>query len=128
MVKTILTNCTVIICTGEPPVKDMTVVIANDRVAGLRPGGYQQAAVEGEIRAFDLEGGCVLPGLWDVHVHLFEPKPEDVPEGEAVIAWAIQGGRRMMEAFIRKLKLVFEGGKLVETNRPEGLSDLWGCT
>jgi len=96
--KTILTNCTVIDCTGQPPLKDMTVVIEGDRIADLKLGSYQPADGEGEVRTFDLEGGYVLPGLWDVHVHLFEPKPEDVPTGEAVIAWAIQGGRQMMDA------------------------------
>ena len=96
--KTILTNCTVIDCTGKPPMKDMTVVIEGDKIAELKPWGYQQAAEEGEVRVFDLEGGYVLPGLWDVHVHLFEPKPEDSPEGESVITWAIQGGRQMMDA------------------------------
>jgi len=94
-VKTILTNCTVIACTGKPPVKDMTVVIEGDRIAELKPGGYQQAAEEGDMRLFDLEGGYVLPGLWDVHVHL---EPEYMPEGESVITWAIQGGRQMMDA------------------------------
>jgi len=38
--KTILTNCTVIDCTGKPPVKDMTVVIEGDKVeAILTPSG-----------------------------------------------------------------------------------------
>ena len=33
--KTILTNCTVIDCTGKPPVKDMTVVIEGDKVEAI---------------------------------------------------------------------------------------------
>ena len=64
--KTILTNCTVIDCTGEPPMKDMTVVIEGDKIAELKPGTYKQTVGEGE-RVFDLEGGYVLPGMWNVH-------------------------------------------------------------
>ena len=83
--KTVLTHCTVIDCTGKPPMKDMTIIIENDKIAELRPGTHRRAAGEGEVRVFDLEGGYVLPGLWDVHVHLFEPKPEDLPE-EVLVA------------------------------------------
>ncbi len=34
--KTILTNCTVIDCTGAPPKKDMTVVIEGDKIAEIK--------------------------------------------------------------------------------------------
>ncbi len=35
--KTILTNCTVIDCTGKPPMKDMTVVIRKVRESVCTP-------------------------------------------------------------------------------------------
>jgi len=58
--KTILTNCTVIDCTGKPPMKDTTVVLEGDRVAELKPGVHQEVAGEGE-RGFNLEGGLRPP-------------------------------------------------------------------
>ena len=45
--KTILTNCTVIDCTGRPPMKDTTVVIERETIAALQPGAYQQTGREG---------------------------------------------------------------------------------
>jgi imidazolonepropionase-like amidohydrolase len=98
-VKTILTNCTVVDCTGKPPMKDMTVVIEGDKIAGLKPGVYQQAAGEGE-RVFDLKGGCVLPGLWNVHVHLGDllPDPKHLMASESAIDYAIRAGRNAMDA------------------------------
>ena len=100
MVKTILTNCTVIICTGEPPVKDMTVVINDDTIAELRPGIYQPG-VEEEVRVFDLEGGYVLPGLWAVHTHLgaITPDAKNLELIESVADRTIRAGRNAMDAF-----------------------------
>jgi predicted amidohydrolase YtcJ len=66
--KTILTNCTVIDCTGQPLLENTTVVVEGEKIAELQPGIYRQAARAGE-RVFDLEGGYVLPGLWSAHAH-----------------------------------------------------------
>nr|MBC8253809.1 amidohydrolase [Ardenticatenia bacterium] len=73
--KTILTNCTVIACTGKQSMKDVTVIIQDDKIAEVKAGAYSQAVGEGE-RVFDLEGGYVLPGLWDVHAHLGDLIPD----------------------------------------------------
>ncbi len=97
--KTILTNCTVIDCTGKPPKKDMTVVIEGNKIAALKPGRYQQPAGEGE-RVFDLEGGYVLPGLWNCHVHLggILPDPKHIQARESAVENAIRAGRDAMDA------------------------------
>lgn len=98
--KTILTNGTVIDGTGRAPKADTTVVIEGERITELKPGTYQQAAGEGEVRVFDLEGGYVLPGLWDAHVHLFDltPDPLHLMSSESAIDCAIRGGRQAMDA------------------------------
>jgi len=98
-VKTILTNCTVIDCTGEPPRKDMTVVIEGDKIAELNPGAHKDKAGEGE-RVFDLEGSYVLPGLWSAHTHLGDLFPDTarLMHTESAIDCAIRGGRNAMDA------------------------------
>jgi imidazolonepropionase-like amidohydrolase len=97
--KTILTNCTVIDCTGKAPMKDMTVVIEDDKIAELKPGAYRQAAGEGEVRVFDLEGGYVLPGLWNVHAHLGDLFPDARHLlKESAIDRAIWAGRNAIDA------------------------------
>jgi len=97
--KTILTNCTVIACTGKQSMKDVTVIIQDDKIAEVKAGAYSQAARKGE-RVFDLEGGYVLPGLWDVHAHLGDliPDPKHLLETESPIDYAIRAGRNAMDA------------------------------
>jgi len=79
--------------------EDMTVIIEGDKIAELKPGVYQQAAGEGE-RVFDLKGGYVLPGLWNVHVHLGDllPDPKYLMDSESAIDYAIRAGRNAMDA------------------------------
>jgi imidazolonepropionase-like amidohydrolase len=97
--KTILTNCTVIACTGKQPMRDVTVIVEDDKISELKAGPYSQGVGEGE-RVFDLEGGYVLPGLWDVHAHLGDliPDPEHLLETESPIDYAIRAGRNAMDA------------------------------
>jgi len=97
--KTILTNCTVIDCTGNPPMENVTVVIEDQKIARLQQGTYQETAGEGEMRLFDLEGGYVLPGLWNNHAHLSDlvPDPRNVLENEPVGSAAIRCLRNAMD-------------------------------
>ena len=99
----ILTNCTVIDCTGKASMEDMTVVIEGEKIAGLKPGVYQPAVEEEEVRVFDLEGGYVLPGLWNVHTHVsgLFPHLGDTQHrmaSESVIDCAIRAGRNCLDA------------------------------
>jgi imidazolonepropionase-like amidohydrolase len=97
--KTILTNCTVIDCTGKAPMPDMTVIIEGDKIAALNVGS-SSGAVEGETRVFDLGEGYVLPGLWNVHAHLGDlyPDVKHLTTRESAIDWAIRAGRNAMDA------------------------------
>ncbi len=42
--KTMLTNCTVIDCTGKPPMEDVTAVIEGDRIEKVTPGMHREHA------------------------------------------------------------------------------------
>jgi imidazolonepropionase-like amidohydrolase len=99
-VRTVLTNCTVIDCTGGKPMKDLTVVIEGDRIAALKPGTHVDKAREEEERVFDLNGGYIIPGLWNVHVHLSNliPDPRHLIDNESAIDAAVRGGRNAMDA------------------------------
>jgi imidazolonepropionase-like amidohydrolase len=94
--KTILTNCTVIDCTGQAPQHGMTVVIEGDKIAGLSTGSPGGTGA----RVLDLEGGYALPGLWEVHTHLGDliPDPHNLLETETIGDYTIRAGRNAMDA------------------------------
>lgn len=64
----VITHVTVIDATGAPPRRDTTVVIVGDRIAKIG-NGAQTAAPKG-ARVVDGSGKFLIPGLWDMHVHL----------------------------------------------------------
>lgn len=110
--KTFLTNCTVVDCTGNPPQSNMSIVVENDRITELLNGVTMSEAKVAE-RVLDLEGGYVLPGLWNVHVHLGDliPDPQLLLETESPIDYAIRAGRNAMDglrAGITGLRIVGE--------------------
>jgi imidazolonepropionase-like amidohydrolase len=52
-------------------VPDVTVVIADDRIVSVDPG--RTSPPEG-AEAIDGRGRYVIPGLWDMHVHLWRSR------------------------------------------------------
>ena len=60
---------------GKAPQSQMTIVIKNDRIAGISKGFVAAdaagAPAGSEVEIVDLSGKFVLPGLMDAHVHLF---------------------------------------------------------
>lgn len=62
-----ITHVTLIDGSGAPPMKDMTVVVANGRVAGVTQA--PRAIVPADAVMVDGKGRFLIPGLWDMHVH-----------------------------------------------------------
>lgn len=115
--KTVLANCTIIDCTGSPPMKDVTVVIEGNRILALKPGPYRERNQVSDVRVLDLEGGYLLPGLWNVHVHLGDifPDPKHLTSSEAMIERAIRAGRNAMDALrvgVTGIRTVGEPGNI----------------
>jgi imidazolonepropionase-like amidohydrolase len=63
-----ITHVTVIDGTGAPPKTDMTVLIAANRIARISPS--RETRFSKETREIDGTGKFLIPGLWDMHVHL----------------------------------------------------------
>lgn len=96
--KTILRNCNIIDCTGKNMQSGMTIVIDGNRISTIQKANAPVNG-EGESREFDLKGRYVVPGLWNVHVHLSDllPDPRNLLEGETVGDAAIRSGRNAIE-------------------------------
>ena len=109
--KTILTNCTVIDCTGNPPVEGTTVIIEDKKIVRIQKETHKESAEGENVRLFDLEGDYVLPGLWNAHAHLSDliPDPRNIQENEPIGSAAIRSGRTAMDA----LRAGFTGLRLL---------------
>ena len=101
--KTILTNCNVIDCTGAPLKQDMTVVITGNRITEIRKGVYEGDANSSDTRVFDLDGAYALPGFWNMHSHITDLLPDvnDMLGTEPLLPAAIRGGRNAMDGLRR---------------------------
>ena len=102
-IKTVLTNCVVIDCTGKPPMEDMTVVITGGKIVEIKRGTYDPSPGETTVRVFNLKGGYVLPGLWNVHTHIGDilPDPKNILANDPLPTTLIRAGRNCMDALRR---------------------------
>jgi imidazolonepropionase-like amidohydrolase len=100
---TVLTNGHLIDGTGKPLIKDVTVVIEGNTIKEIKKGTYHQPPGDLNVRVFDLEGGYLLPGLWNMHVHLSDLLPDvhDMLGHEPTLLAAIRAGRNAMDALRR---------------------------
>ena len=78
---TAITHVTVIDMTGAAPKADQTVVIRGNRIASVGKGAAPSGA-----RVIDGRGKFLIPGLWDMHVHL------TIPGGETILSLYVANG------------------------------------
>jgi cytosine/adenosine deaminase-related metal-dependent hydrolase len=64
----VIRNVTLIDGTGAAPRAGMTVVVEEDRITGI--GAAESVQFPPSARLIDGSGRFLIPGLWDMHVHL----------------------------------------------------------
>jgi imidazolonepropionase-like amidohydrolase len=62
------TNVTVIDGTGAPPRRHVSVLVAEGRIVKIGP--IRTTALPADAHVIDGSGKVLIPGLWDMHVHL----------------------------------------------------------
>lgn len=65
----VFTHITVIDATGSPAKPDTTVVIDGERIVAIGQTG--RVGIPRNARIVDGAGKFLIPGLWDMHVHIF---------------------------------------------------------
>ncbi len=85
-----LVHARVVDMTGRGAVEDGTIVIADGRIGAVGP--HASVAVPEGARVVDLAGRTVIPGLWDMHVHLTDATEIVLP---ALVAHGVTGVRDM---------------------------------
>lgn len=73
----VFTHVTLIDGTGAPPKPDMTVIVTGDRITKIGRSG--EVTVPRGARVVRANGKYLLPGLWDMHVHLSWTKATALP-------------------------------------------------
>src|SRR5262249_4229407 len=63
-----LTHVAVIDATGSPAQPDMTVIISGGYITGLGPAA--KVKIPADARVMDASQKFLIPGLWDMHIHL----------------------------------------------------------
>jgi hypothetical protein len=90
---TFIRNVTLIDGTGAPPMPHMTLVLRGERIVELGPAAQLKLPKGASI--VEGRGKYVIPGLWDMHVHLWYPRNQ-LP---AYVANGITGVRDMGSDF-----------------------------
>ncbi len=67
------THVNVVDATGAPAKLDMTVLVVGDRIKTIGKAG--KVKVPKEAHTMDATGKFLIPGLWDMHVHVLDEKP-----------------------------------------------------
>lgn len=71
----VIVGATLIDGTGAAPLRDSAVVVSGERIAATGPGA--QVRVPPGAHFVDARGKFLVPGLWDLHVHVLrEGRPE----------------------------------------------------
>src|SRR5262245_40877401 len=83
-----IVGVTIIDATGAPPRPGMTVLIRGQRIAVVR--GAAQVKVPPGARVIDGKGKYLIPGLWDMHVHVVDDSFR-----ELFLAHGVTGVRHM---------------------------------
>jgi hypothetical protein len=90
----VITHVTVIDVVAERAVPDQTVVIAGGRIT--RVGRARSTSIPGGARVIEGRGKYLIPGLWDMHVHLGMTGRSALP---ALVANGVTGVRDMGGSF-----------------------------
>lgn len=73
----VFTRVAVIDATGAPAKPDMTVVIRGDRIVEI--GKTAKVRIPAGAQVVDATGKFLIPGLWDMHVHLAKSGENTLP-------------------------------------------------
>jgi imidazolonepropionase-like amidohydrolase len=74
------TGVTVLPMTEAPPSREQTVVARDGRIASIAPG----APAPPDATVIDGRGKFLMPGLCDMHIHMFFPRSEALSEAETL--------------------------------------------
>jgi imidazolonepropionase-like amidohydrolase len=100
----VFTHVTVIDATGAAAQSEMVVVVTGDKITGI--GKFGKVKIPKKSQVIDATGKFLIPGLWDMHVHLAKAGENTLP---LFIVNGITSVRDMGGDYIQVLKWRKEG-------------------
>src|SRR5215475_4263945 len=97
----VLANANVIGGAAPGIAPGVDVTIENGRIALIAPGGGKGPA---GAQVIDLDGAYLLPGLWDVHVHLEWPRIAAASVAEQTVQYAANAAQGLLEAGVTSIR------------------------
>ncbi|SVB93625.1 uncharacterized protein METZ01_LOCUS246479, partial [marine metagenome] len=97
--KIVLTKCNIISCADKRLQKNMTIIIEGRKIISIKKGGYKEKNKDKNTEVINLNGAYILPGLWNVHMHLTAllPDPNRVQDNESIPSATIRAGLNAMD-------------------------------
>jgi predicted amidohydrolase YtcJ len=81
----ILTNAHLIDCINPTPIPGASMTVEDGRIVEVL-GGHRALIGQGDT-VIDLRGSYLLPGLWDVHVHLEWPSQPNLTLADQTVQY-----------------------------------------
>jgi len=99
----VLTNANLIDAVTPGVVAGASVTIEGDRIVEVLDG--RRSPATHDARVIDLRGAYLLPGLWDVHVHLEWPRVPQAGVPELTAQYLANAQRALTEAGVTGLRM-----------------------
>jgi imidazolonepropionase-like amidohydrolase len=93
--KLVLTNAHLIDCINPTPIPGASVSVEDGRIVEVLDGHRPPASRGDEV--IDARGSYLLPGLWDVHVHLEWPRLTNPTLAEQAVQYGFNARRGLLE-------------------------------
>ncbi len=97
----VLDNANVIGGVSPGVAAGIAVTIENSRIAAIEPSRRRAPA---GAQVIDLAGAYLLPGLWDVHVHLEWPRIAAATVAELTVQYAANAAQGLLEAGVTSIR------------------------
>ena len=100
--KLVLTNASLIDCVRPQPVPESSITVENGRIVEVLDGSRSPSTQDAKV--VDLKGSYLLPGLWDVHVHLEWPRLTSFPIAEMTVQHCYNAVKGLTDAGVVGLR------------------------
>jgi imidazolonepropionase-like amidohydrolase len=94
----VLSNANLIDCVNPAPNPGASVVVEDGRIVEVLHAGCAPATQGAEV--IDLQGSYLLPGLWDVHVHLESPPLTNPTLAQQAVQYGFNARQGLLSAGI----------------------------